>query len=371
MTDIYATLARIAAERANDRLKPVTVIAPSHASALHLRRKLAALGPFAAVRFETMPRVAELLGAGRLAAAGKAPLARPIGDYVASVAGAESQGALSRVATLPGYARTLRQIFRRLRRAGVKRAADVRETPLAGHLGEILRLYDIFRRETAAFYDAEDLQEAAAEALEAGAAGAMADLGDVYVVPPGAETEAATRLTEALRKHAPAFAMVDESEAKPAQRFAIAPDPASEARAVARAVLRELESGVAMEEIAVFHGADGTYGKLLREAFAAAGVPSVPLPGVPLSETRAGHGVLLLGRLPENDYSRTAVIEFLGGAPIREWLPAGDAVAHEMTSTWDKISRDAGVTHGSGTWEKRLGALRAREGGGDRGTGGG
>lgn len=360
MTNVYEALSRISAERAADPLKPVTVVSPTHASALHLRRHLATIGPFAAVRFETMPRVAELLGAGRLAAAGKAPLARPIGDYVAGEVGRQSRGALAKVAELPGYARTLRQIFRRFRRGGIKRSADVAGAA-HGHLSEILRLYDLFRSGTAGFYDSEDLQEAAAEALNAGASGVLTDLGDIYIVPPGAETHAASLLTEALRAHAKSFTLLDDPTSAPDQHFVIAPDPASEARDVARAVIAELEEGVAIDEIAVFHGADGAYGRLLREAFAVAGVPSVPLPGVPLTETRAGRGVLLLGRLPGQDFSRTSTLEFLSVAPIREWLPSGDGVIHEMTSAWDTISREAGVTHGATTWAGRLSALAAQK----------
>src|SRR5687767_12222904 len=118
MTDVYAALIEIAGARRADPLNSVTVVVPSHASGLQLRRRLATYGPFAAVRFETMPRVAELLGAGLLASQGRRPLARPIGDYVAGVVARESGGPLSAVGELPGYARTLRQIFLRLRRAG-------------------------------------------------------------------------------------------------------------------------------------------------------------------------------------------------------------------------------------------------------------
>jgi hypothetical protein len=360
VTDVFEALSRISGERSADPLKPVTVISPTHASALHLRRRLASLGPFAAVRFETMPRLAELLGAGRLAAVGKAPLARPIGDYVAAEAGKQSRDALQRVGELPGYSRTLRQIFRRLRRAGIKRSSDV-TAATSGHLPEILRLYDLFREGTRHFYDTEDVQEAAAEAIESGATDLLGDFGEIYVVPPGAETDASARLLEALRHKAQDFkALVDPTDV-PDQRFVIAPDPASEARDVARAAIAELEAGVAIDEIAVFHGADGSYSRLLREAFALAGVPSVPLPGVPLTETRTGRGVLLLGRLPDEDFSRTATIEFLSIAPIREWLPSSAGVTHEMASAWDNISREAGITHGTATWTRRLAALAAQK----------
>ena len=357
MTDVYAALADIAAARAADPLRPVTVIVPSHASGLQLRRRLAGYGPFAAVRFETMPRVAELIGAGLLAGQGKRPLARPIGDYVAGDVAKTSRGPLEGVRDLPGYARTLRQIFRRLRRAGVASSGDVPAGVMRGHLAEILRLYDAFRAGTREFYDPEDLQDAASEALLSGRAGVLGDLGEVYIVPPGPETASAHRFVDALRASGVGLNLLDEPRPAPAQEFVIAPDPASEAREVVRMVLRVLEDGAQMEDVAVFHGADDAYGRLLREAFAAAAVPCVPLPGVPLIETRAGRGVLMLARLPEKDFSRTATIEFLSVAPIREWLPAGDGVAHEMTSAWDKLSREAGITHGADTWRRRLGSF--------------
>src|SRR5574341_140390 len=125
MPDIDAALKSIADARGDDPLAPVTVVTPSHPAALQLRRRLTEFGPFAGVRFETLPRVAELLGAGLLAAAGRSPLARPIGDYVAEQVARRSTGSLSDVGDLPGYARALRQIFRRLRRGGIRQAADV------------------------------------------------------------------------------------------------------------------------------------------------------------------------------------------------------------------------------------------------------
>ncbi|HTI33873.1 MAG TPA: hypothetical protein VL422_09380, partial [Miltoncostaea sp.] len=59
-------LAGIAEGRAAAPLDPVTVVCPSHLAALQLRRRLAELTPFAAVRFETLPRLAELIAAGDL-----------------------------------------------------------------------------------------------------------------------------------------------------------------------------------------------------------------------------------------------------------------------------------------------------------------
>ena len=82
MASLSETLRHIAATRADDPLAPVTGVVPSHIAGLQLRRRLVQIGPFAGVRFETLPRIAEILGAARLAASGRSPLARPIADHV-------------------------------------------------------------------------------------------------------------------------------------------------------------------------------------------------------------------------------------------------------------------------------------------------
>jgi CRISPR/Cas system-associated exonuclease Cas4 (RecB family) len=363
MPDIFAVMRDIQASRRDDPLRPVTVITPSHAAAVQLRRRLAALGPYASVRFEPLPRIAELLGAGYLAANGLSPLARPIGDYVAEAVALESRGPLTGVADLPGYARVLRELFRRLRRGGIRSSRDVGGTPPRGLLTEMLRLYDSFRARTAAFYDEEDLLDGAAQAIQSGRAGALSDLGDIYVMPPGPLTAAGTALLKAIADHAPRCQRLDEPSAAPDMRFLLAPDPASEAREVVREVLSLLSSGAGLHEVAVFHGADSSYRRLLREAFAVAGVPAVPLPGVPLIELPAGRGVYALARLPDTDYARTAVIDALSVAPVKRRIPGEDGqLVPTMTTSWDRISRDAGVTRRTDVWRERLRAyIRDRE----------
>ncbi len=356
MADVFAALAHISSGRSVDPLRPVTVVTPSHAAGLHLRRRLARLGAFAGVRFETLPRIAELLAAGHLSGAGQAPLARPIGDYLAEVVARESRGSLENVREMPGYARTLRRIFARMRRAGIRRAADVPLASGKGDLREILRLYDAFREASAGFYDMEDLLDAAAEVCAGDPAGALPDLGDVYVVPPGPETAAGRSLVEALGQSGTRVIELDDVlTAGATHQFTIAPDPDSEAREVARSIVRALGEGTAIDEVGVFHGADSTYRVLLREALDAAGIPSTPLPGVPLVETRLGCGVLMLAELPDTGFARTAVLDFLTMAPIKRELPCGGGTAEVMTALWDNLSREAGVTRGADQWQARLG----------------
>ncbi len=355
MPDVYSALESITAERRRDPLAPVTVIVPSHAAGLQLRRRLAELGPFAGVRFEMLARVAETLAAGHLAAAGRVPLARPIGDYVAEQVARESRGTLARVGDLPGYARALRMIFRRLRRGGIRRAADAGAQEGA-QLAEVLRLFDRFREATAKFYDDEDLLDEAASCVRTGRV-SIAELGAIYAVPPAGQTAGEAALLAAIAETAPHFLVLDEPESDPEATFILAPDPASEAREVVREVLSALESGVALHEVAVFHGVDRAYRRLLREAFEAAELPAVPLPGIPLIETRAGRGVLGLAQLPGLDFSRTAVMDVLSIAPMREWLPAGDRKVRALPSAWDRVSREAGITRGAERWTKALAAL--------------
>lgn len=354
MPDVHSALAAIAAARSSDPLAPATVIAPSHDAALQMRRQLAVHGPFAAVRFEVLSRLAELIAAGYLAAAGRRPLSRPIGDYLAQIVAKESRAPLASVRDLPGYARALRGTFQRLRRGGIRTSRDV-ATESDPKTAEVLRLFDLFRQATADFYDAEDALDAAAEAVAAGSAGPMADLGAIYVAPPDALSAGADALLAALKSAAPQFQIWTDPPTGPAEvRFILAPDPTSEAREVVREVLAALESGAALHEIAVFHGADPSYPKLLRDAFAAAGLPTVPLPGVPLVETPAGRAVLALARLPEADYSRTALMDLLGLPGLQEYLPGGDGRVRNLATAWDRLSRQAGITCGAVHWQRGL-----------------
>ena len=349
--DTDSVLATIAAGRSADPLAPVTVIAPSHVAALQLRRRLAERTAFAAVRFETLPRLAELLAAGHLAAEGRSPLARPIGDYVAGQVALRSEGQLRGVRDLPGYARALRSVFARLRRGGIRRSADV-SGARSPRLNEVLRLYDAFREMTAEFYDQEDLLDAAA-AVARGAS-VVNDLGAIYVLPPGAESAGTHAMLRALAAAAPAYIEVEDTGSDAEADLLLAPDPAGEAREVVKRVISTLDGGLSLNDVAVFHGADRAYPALIREAFAAAGIPVAPVPGVPISETSTGRALLSLLRLPDEDFSRVRTMDFFTLAPLRSDIPAGTDSIRPWTAAWDKVSRKAGITRGAGRWTDGL-----------------
>ena len=353
LPDAETMLDLIAAERAADPLLPVTVIAPSHAAALQLRRRLAGRGAYAGVRFEPLARIAELLGGGELAAHGRTPLARPIGDYVAEQIVHETRGALRSVCEMAGYARVLRQVFGRLRSGGIRGPDDVGGT-WEGHLPEVLRLYGLFRAATIGFYDTEDLLEAAADAIHGRRAGLLAELSRVYVFSSAVRSAGSAAMIDALRRTT-VCTMVDDARVAAAQRFVLAPDPASEAREAVREVVQSLEGGCALHEIAVLYGADPVYPAMLREEFSRAGVPDVALPGKAVIETPAGRALLGILELPERDYSRTAAMNALSIAPLRANLPgAGGATVPARDTGWDRISREAGITRGLTRWRSGL-----------------
>lgn len=350
-------LAGIAAGRALDPLAPVTVICPSHLSALQMRRRLAELTPFAAVRFETLPRLAELIGAGRLAAQGRRPMARPIGDHLAEVVAAQAGHPLDPIRGLDGFARALRRLFARLRRAGLRGGEPLPAGAGDPHLAEVVRLYGLWRERIAAFYDEEDLLDAAADAVEEDTARA-AELGSLHLVPPAARSHSGARLVAALAAARGGIAVAADPEPAEDVHLLLAPDLASEAREAVREVLAALDEGVAIHEIAVFHGADPGYAEPLRRAMEAAGLPAAAMPGTPLVQTPAGRGVLALLDVALSDLSRTAFIDALGLAPMRRDLPgAGGARVALRLGRWDRLSRAAGITHGAERWRTGIGAL--------------
>jgi hypothetical protein len=252
---------------------------------------------------------------------------------------------------LAGYGRALRTAFRRLRRGGITRSADI-QIPDSAELAEVLRLFDLFREATCRFYDEEDLLTEAAAAVGEGKSGPSADLGSLVVVPPGAQSAGADALLRAL--DAPGPVQKNEGDGPGSTRMILAPDPASEAREVVREVIFAMENGVAIHEVAVFHGADTAYAGLLREAFGAAGVPAVILPGIPLASSAMGRAVLALLNLPVEGYQRRRMMDFFAMRPLKEWVPAGTDRARNNQSAWDRVSRAAGITRGIARWRGGL-----------------
>ena len=180
----------VAAAKAGDALAPVTVIVPSNHVGITARRLLAsgALGTLgaagvgvAAVGFLTAYRLAELLGAAPLAAAGRRPVSTPVIAAALRRALADDAGMFAPVANHPATERALVASYTEL--------SDLSPDGLAALAGAGPRAHDVVdlcrrARQVLAddWYDESDLTAAAVASVErADAARLAADLGHVVI----------------------------------------------------------------------------------------------------------------------------------------------------------------------------------------------
>ncbi|HEX6492056.1 MAG TPA: hypothetical protein VF112_01020, partial [Candidatus Dormibacteraeota bacterium] len=370
---------RLRGLQAGDPLRPVTVVVPAHHSGLHLRRRLAA-GGYANVRFTVLARLAESLGAGRLAARGLSPLtavtrAALVRTAIAAGGGplASSAGHAGLVDLVAGLAEELRRRADpagdavRIRAAGTLTARSALDAVSAYERG----------RESARLYDEVDLLTAAAGALRAGEGSAqLRETGTVIVLlptrlePPQAELLRAlagrTAVIVALAHlvegdgdglgagllGASPVADVPAGVAPATVSALIASDPVEEVRAAVRELLAATEADppVPLYRAAIVYRDEDTYGPLLRDTLDEAGVPHAALDGRRLEDSVAARGLLGLIRLRDQDFTRAAVLGWLSGLPHRGGVLRSQA-------RWDQLSRDAGVVRGAAQWRERLTGL--------------
>jgi ATP-dependent helicase/nuclease subunit B len=143
-------------------------------------------------------------------------------------------------------------------------------------------------------------------------------------------------------------------------RVISAPGEAREAREVARTVLAlAQEPGLAFHEIAVLLRTSEPYAALITDTLSRCGIPVYREGGRPLTETRAGRALLLLLRVAQEGFARTAVIEFLTVAPV-PFAALIDDGARCHPAQWDVFSAEAGIVAGRAEWTSRLTALQRR-----------
>lgn len=139
-------------------------------------------------------------------------------------------------------------------------------------------------------------------------------------------------------------------------RIVSAPGEVREAAEVARALLGWARQGIRFGEMAVlFPG--GRYLPLLCEALERAGIPFYTPDGPALATTPSGRAVELLLDLPERDWSRDAVLEWLAVSPVGEGVFGPDF----DVARWEGVSIRAGVVRGLDQWRDRLDRFAARQ----------
>lgn len=402
----------VAAAKRGAALAPVTVVVPSNHVGVTARRLLAAgeLGPVAAggagvaaVDFLTAYRLAELLGAPALAAAGRRPVSTPVIAAALRRALAEAPGVFAPVAGHPATEAALVSAFAELSdatpealgalAASGRRAADV---------------VDVCRRARrqlqAAWYDEADLTEAAVDRVASAPAGWLtAEVGHLVIHLPQDLLRRQARLLAHLAARVPTTVVVartgradaDAGVARSLARLGVAraaadpagpgavvapagggddpdagpqPTPGAEApeaalpvgpattrvvsasdaddevRAAVRAVVDAVRAGTPLERIGILFGAAHPYGRLVHEHLAAAGITRNGAAVRPLAASVLGRTVLDLLALPDHDFRRSDVLGLLaraveGAAPVTEW---------------ERLSRGAGVVAGRSDWDNLL-----------------
>ena len=374
----------IAEAKGDDVLAPVTVVGPSRYANLSLRHELGLRG-FANVRFIVMPVLSEMLGAATLAQAGRRPLTAALEGVAIRAALGEATGALASVSAHAATLASARSSFRELRRA----RAEVTEAleRQGGVRSEVVRLFRRFREGVApAWYDQEDLAEAAVQAVLEGRTAGLDELGLIVFYLPGDVSPAETRLIEALASEgrsavllgatgdqvadAPALSLQNALEPLPSNivpaavdteepalppgdtTLHIAPSAHEELRWVIRQIVAEASAnGTPFHRMAILYRAEDPYASLIPDELRLASIPMAG-PGVEtLADTTPGRTLLGLMTLAEGEFRRDDVMSWLTGCPVSP--PAGRTPGFNP-SYWDSLSRRAGIVGGLQQWQNRL-----------------
>ena len=378
----------VARAKHDDPLAPVTVVVPTNSVGVSARRRLASgeLGrvtPAArgvvGVTFLTVYRLAELLGAPRLAAAHRRPVSTPVIASAVRAALAREPGLFAPVANHPATEEALVAAYREL--------SDLDARQLDALAAQHPRARDVVRLHRAArarlesdWYDEHDLMEAAgAVATDPGRAGGF---GAIVWFLPQRSTAAAALLLRALAEHASVEVVAGFTGARVADDVvhrtlarldvavdalalaAIAPpvpaevwnasDPDDEVRMIVRGVVEALRAGVPLERMAVLYASDDPYARLLHEHLELAAIAHNGASTRSMSESVLGRGLLRLLALPDTDFARDDVCSLFAAAPVLDGrgrrVPA---------AWWERLSRAAGVVRGAQQWSDRLGAHAA------------
>ena len=359
--------------QAEDRMAPVTVIAPSTYAGLYLRRKIGERG-MVNVRFMPLARLTELLGAPLLAARGLRPLTAFVEHAAARRATMEESGPLERFRDHSSFNSKLRSTFRELR--SVEPDALIQLERRGGLSGHVVRLYRRFRASTESYYDRESLAAAAEEAVRTGRAAALDDLGPVIFHLARDLTPGERAFVEALgatgrcslifgvtgdeEADADSLALASsfggavhgdsarEAAGDKESRLLIAADTREEIRWIARNIAADAHRGVPFHRIGVLYWQREPYAWLLTEQLSMAGVPTTgPAPNM-LGSTAGGRTIKGMVELTGAGLPRDAMMRWLTACPVK--LPARDF----NPARWDVISRNAGVVAGRNQWRDRL-----------------
>ncbi|MDQ3974548.1 MAG: PD-(D/E)XK nuclease family protein, partial [Actinomycetota bacterium] len=382
---------RVSAAKADDPLTRVCIVVPTNYVGVSARRLLARgeLGPVtergdgvAGLTLLTVYRLAELLGAPRLAAAGRRPVSTPVLAGAVRRVLAQDPGVFGPVRDHPSTEEELVRVHREL--SDVTPASLDRLAATSRRARDVVRIHRAIRSlVTHDWYEEADLLTAARDAIHAGAPVAR-DLGTVIVYLPQALSIPAAALLRAVATVNPVeviaartgAAKADEDLERTLRRLALDPaastdtahitapkatsvvsvsDADEEVGSAVQRVIDAARAGVPLERMAILYPHPEPYARIVHDQLQAAGIGYNGRAVRPLTDRLLGRWLLDLLELPEQRFSRPAVTGLFAGAPVRTsdtgsthgrgWVPAGP---------WERITRDAGIVHDRAEWLQRL-----------------
>lgn len=362
--------------KGGDSLAPVAVLVPSNYVGIAARRALGRRRGIAAVTFLTPYRLAELLGAGRVAASGRRPVSTPVLAGAVRAVLADDPGQFAGVHTHPATERSLVRAHKSLSDLDGAGLAAVAAT--SNRSADVVRVHrrvaDLLRP---AFSDEQDLVAAAIEALTDGAP-VLDELGPAILFLPQRLSSNQLRLLrsfgEASALHVIAGTTADdhadtatadgvrqlglawpEQRATPsahAHRGLSVSDADDEVRHAVRSIVDAARAGTPLSRCAVLYGSRDPYARLLGDAFDAAGIEWFGTSVQTADASLLGRSLLALLALGDHDFSRRDVAAWLASAPIR-----GVDNRPAPVAAWERAGRAAGVIAGADQWATRLARL--------------
>ena len=384
---------RIVAAKADDPLQPVTVVVPSNYVGVSTRRLLASgeLGSItnrgvgiAGLNLLTVYRLAELLGAPRLAAGGRRPVSTAVIAAAVRRVLAADPGIFAPVREHPSTEEALVNSYRELSEL---RPASLDTLAATGtRAAEVVRVRRAVRARLApTWFEEADLMAAAGQTIAAGST-VTDDLGTVIVYLPQELSYPATALLRSVVTGAAmeviagqtgaehADADVDRAlhrlglrplsaraiaSAHPGRTAAIARPPVTaivsvsdaeeEVRSAVQRVIAAARDGVALERTALLYPCNEPYARIVAEQLDAAGIAWNGRGLRPLAERMLGRWLLDLLALPDARYARPAVLGLLTGAPV-----VGPDGRRVTAGPWERVTREAGIVRDRGEWRRRL-----------------
>jgi RecB family exonuclease len=362
--------------KGGDPLAPVTVIVPTNAVGVTVRRWLGANGGVAAIELVTPTRLAERIAGAELAAAGRLPMSTPLIDLMVREVLRAAPGDYGPVAQHPSTVTSLRDLHRELRLAGPTAGPLLRGSSRRAH--EAARVSSMVAERLAGdWFDEADLLSVAIDGIRGGAA--LFDRSVAFLPRPdrGLTAELLAAVAERCDLHllaewtgldrvdADTIAFADAlggsiappdgpMPTPPAETIVVSTtDADEEVRHAVRRVVDAAREGTPFARMALVWPTDRPYARLVEHHLDVAGIPWNGRPGTLVTERLVPRFLLDLLHLDRRGLRRNDLFDLLADVPVH----ASDG-SRVSVARWERLARAAGISRDD-HWAPRLARLAA------------